>query len=294
MSLRTIYRDIEALSAAGVPVYTESGPGGGVQLVEGYETRLTGLTTDEAVSLGFSGLPDAASQLGLGSVLVAAQAKVDAALPPELRSRAERVRARFLVDAPGWFRREEGVPFLPVLSEAVWESTRVDVHYRRSDATVRRVLSPLGLVLKSGTWYVVALAGRDRAIRTYRVSRVVSAQPRDDHFDRPVDFDLTTTWADAAQSFQRDLLVLSVSARVRSDSLWRLRHALPAPAGEEAIASAAPPAADGWCDVVIRSESVEVAHDELLRMGATIEIVAPLELRRRMAATARGLAALNR
>ena len=294
VSLRTIYRDVEALSSSGVPVYTESGPGGGVQLVDGYQTRLTGLTTDEAVSLGFSGLPSAASQLGLGAVLVAAQAKVDAALPPELRSRAERVRERFLVDAPGWFRREEGVPFLPALSEAVWDSRRVDVRYRRRDTTVRRVLSPLGLVLKSGTWYVVALAGRDRAVRTYRVSRIAAVRRRDEQFERPDRFDLAETWGASAAAFQRDLLALEVHARVRSDALWRLRHALPAPAGDEAVASASSPDAHGWCDVSIRSESVEVAHDELLRMGATIEIVEPVALRLALATTARNLAALNR
>lgn len=292
VSVRTIYRDIEALGQAGVPVYTESGPGGGVQLVDGYQTRLTGLTTDEALSLGFSGLPAAASQLGLGAVLVAAQAKVDAALPPELRSRAERVRERFLVDAPSWFRKEEDVPHLPALSEAVWETRRVDVRYRRRDGIVRRVLDPLGLVLKGGAWYVVAAAGRPRSVRTYRVSRVAGVRLRDERFERPAGFDLATAWQAAAISFAADLLAIEVQARVRASAVSRIRHAVTDVAADRAMASAGPADDAGWCELTIPAESVEVAHDELLRLGADVEVLAPAALRERMAATSRNLGAL--
>ncbi len=160
VSVRTIYRDIEALSGAGVPIYAEAGPGGGVRLVDGYRTRLTGLTAEEAEALALSGLPGAASELGLGTVLAAAQLKVDAALPPELRSRAVRMRERFHLDAPGWFAREEPVPHLAALSRAVWEEQRVEIRYRKPEGEVKRLLDPLGLVLKAGVWYLVALSGR--------------------------------------------------------------------------------------------------------------------------------------
>ena len=177
VSVRTIYRDVEALSGAGVPIYAEAGPGGGVRLVDGYRTRLTGLTADEAEALALSGLPGAASELGLGTVLAAAQLKVDAALPPELRSRAVRMRERFHLDAPGWFAREEPVPHLATLSRAVWEEERVEVRYRKPEGEVKRLLDPLGLVLKAGVWYLVALSGRTRSLRTFRVSRVQSVKP---------------------------------------------------------------------------------------------------------------------
>src|SRR5215204_1392883 len=131
VSVRTIYRDVEALGGAGVPIYGESGPGGGIQLVGGFQTRLTGLTGPEATALGLAGIPSAAAELGLGGVLVAAQSKVDAALPPELRTRAARLRERFLVDVPGWFRAPEPVPALADIAAALWDGRRIDVDYRR-------------------------------------------------------------------------------------------------------------------------------------------------------------------
>src|SRR6187397_3368241 len=133
VSERTIHRDVEALSAAGIPIYAERGPHGGVRLVEGYRTRLTGMTEDEARALFLSGLPGPAAELGLGTVMTAARLKVLAALPPELRSRASRLVERFHLDATGWFHTGEEAPLLGTLSEAVWESHAVDIVYDRGD-----------------------------------------------------------------------------------------------------------------------------------------------------------------
>jgi predicted DNA-binding transcriptional regulator YafY len=222
-----------------------------------------------------------------------AQAKVDAALPAELRSRATRVRQRFHLDAPGWFDRAEAVPCLEPLSHAVWDERRVLLRYRRADRVVSRTVDPLGLVLKAGTWYVVGRAGRPATVRTYRVSRVTAVRVLPYGFERPDDFDLATAWTVVQETFARDLLRYEVRARVPADQLGRLRHALPAPAGEEATASAGPPDADGWCAVVIRSESEEVAHDELLRLGTHVRIVAPAALRTRVRETARAVLAAH-
>src|SRR6185436_13516526 len=156
VSERTIFRDVEALAAAGIPIYAERGPHGGVRLVDGYRTRLTGMTQDEAGALFLSGVPGPAAELGLGTVMAAARLKVLAALPPELRSRASRLVERFHLDVTGWFQTGEEAPLLGVLSEAVWESRAIDIAYDRGDRLVARRLLPLGLVLKAGIWYVVA------------------------------------------------------------------------------------------------------------------------------------------
>ena len=291
VSVRTVYRDVEALSASGVPIYGESGPGGGIELVGGYETRLTGLTGPEATALALAGVPSAAADLGLGSVLVAAQSKVDAALPPELRARTARLRERFLVDVPGWFQAPEPVPALGPLAAALWDGRRIDIRYQRGDRLVRRRLDPLGLVLKGSIWYLVAHAHRPAGVRTFRVSRVRGVTVRDEPAHRPPHFDLATTWADVGRSFDRDLRRYVVHALVDGDRLHLLRHALPEPSGRQAMDSAGPPGPDGRCAVTIHSESLEVAHDELLRVGRALEVIDPLDLRHAIAATGRALAA---
>jgi predicted DNA-binding transcriptional regulator YafY len=293
VSVRTIYRDIEALSGAGVPVFCEPGPGGGCRLVDGYRTRLTGLTPDEAEALALAGLPGPAADLGLGTVLTAAQLKVDAALPPELRRRAARVRDRFHLDLPGWFARDEEVPHLATLARGVWEETRAEIRYAKADDVVRRTVDPLGLVIKAGRWYLVAGAGsgRDRSLRTYRVSRVTAATLLDEPVVRPDDFDLVDYWNTSAVEFNRSMLHFEVSIRVRAERLPRLRHAFDPLSSQLALESAGEPDADGWIGVVVPTESLDYAHDDLLRLGPDVEVLEPVELRERLAATARALAA---
>src|SRR5438067_2853422 len=189
VSVRTVYRDIEALSAAGVPVYADRGRTGGYRLVDGYRTRLTGLTEEEAQALSLAGLPVAAAELGLGTVLAAAQLKLYAALPEELRSRAGKLAERFLLDIPGWFRGVESLPRLSELARAVWENRRIKMRYRRWDATdVTRSVDPLGLILKAGNWYLAARG--DGTDRSYRVSRILELAELPETFERPADFDL--------------------------------------------------------------------------------------------------------
>ncbi|WP_433543906.1 helix-turn-helix transcriptional regulator (plasmid) [Streptomyces sp. CA-294286] len=158
VSVRTVYRDVDALLAAGVPLYADAGHGGGYRLHDGYRTRLTGLNADEAEALFLSGLPGPAAELGLGPALAAAQLKLRTALPAELRDQADRLSARFHLDAPGWYAPDDEVPYLPQVAEAVWHRRVLHVRYRRwkEPTEVGRRLEPYGLVLKAGRWYVVA------------------------------------------------------------------------------------------------------------------------------------------
>jgi len=201
------------------------------------------------------------------------------------------VRERFHLDAPGWFARDESVPHLATLARGVWEERRADIRYARGENVVRRTLDPLGLVLKAGRWYLVAGAGRQHRPRTYRVSRMRSARLRDEPVSRADDFDLATYWTESADEFARSMLRQEVTARVRSDKLDALCHAVDPMSGQMAVSSAGEPDADGWIEVIVPTESLDYAHDDLLRLGPDIEVLAPLELRERLATTARALAA---
>lgn len=290
VSVRTIYRDLGALGAAGVPVYTEPGPHGGCQLVDGYRTRLTGLTQPEAEALFMSGVSGPMAELGLGTVLAAAQLKVLAALPPELRSRATRVRERFHIDTPGWFEVGDDVPHLQEIAAAVWDERRIVVDYERAGSVTQRHLDPLGLVLKGGTWYLVA-QHRGRT-RTYRVSRLRRVSVGDERFTRPEGFDLADHWQASSLAFEESLLREQVVARLSPDALAALPYALEPAAARAARASAGSPDADGWVRVVIPTESIDYAEGEVLKLGAGAEVLEPPELRRKLAATARHLAAV--
>jgi predicted DNA-binding transcriptional regulator YafY len=292
VSLRTIYRDVEALSAAGVPVYSTRGRNGGVQLLDGYRTRLTGMTGDEADALFLSGIPGAAADLGLGSVLAATQLKLLAALPPELRERAARIRDRFYLDAPGWLRENDAPPFLATVAEAAWTQRRIDVRYERANrAVVDRVLEPLGLVLKAGTWYLVANPADDgRGPRTYRVSRVHAAAVREDGFVRPDDFDLEAFWADYQRGYEKR--VYTQTALVRLSPAGReLLFLVGSIASRRARAAMSEPDRDGWTQTRVPVESVRHGHHALMQLGEHVEVLEPAELRALIAASARELAA---
>jgi len=152
VSVRTVYRDVESLHTAGIPLYGDAGHRGGYQLLDGYRTQLTGLSPDEAKALSLSGLPGPAAELGLGSVLAVAQLKVRAALPPELAEQVSATARRFHLDATGWYAQAEDAPFLPAVADAVWRGDVLQVRYRRwkTPTDVDRRLEPYGLVLKAG------------------------------------------------------------------------------------------------------------------------------------------------
>jgi predicted DNA-binding transcriptional regulator YafY len=285
VSERTVHRDVEALSEAGVPIYAERGPHGGVQLVDGYRTRLTGMTADEAEALFLSGLPGPAAELGLGTVMTAAQLKVLAALPGELRARASRLVERFYLDVAGWFHDNEPVPQLATLAEAVWDARPVTIDYERGDRRVVREIGPLGLVLKAGTWYVVALF--EGQPRTYRVSRVATTRVEDGHFTRPTDFDLAAFWTESSAAYEREVMRLPVIVRVAPGKLERLAEFVGWRAIEQAeeLDEQEP---DGWRRFRLRLDWPEEIAGRLLGIGGDLEVLDPPEVRAELVALASG------
>ena len=283
VSVRTIHRDVDALSAAGVPIYADRGPHGGIRLVDGYRTRLTGMTADEAEALFLSGLPGPAAELGLGTVVTAARLKVLAALPPELRSRASRLVERFHLDAAGWFQASVPVPFLSVIAESVWEERLVRIEYLRGSGPVVRVLAPLGLVLKAGVWYLVAAS--DDQIRTYRVSRVVGAVVLDERAERPSSFDLAAYWAESSAAYEESQPRMHVDVRLRRDRIGRLQDVV-----GFAVVEAAERLEEPDPDMIrLRLELTwpDEVPGHMLAMGSSIEVLAPVEIRDRVIASAR-------
>jgi predicted DNA-binding transcriptional regulator YafY len=288
VSVRTVYRDVEALNAAGVPLYGDAGHSGGYQLLGGYRTRLTGLTAVEAEALFLSGLPGPAAELGLGSVLAAATLKLRAALPASLRENADRLSERFYLDAPGWYRRPEDVPHLPVVASAVWDHQVMQVTYRRwkEPTEVTRRLEPHGLVLKAGTWYVVARC--DGVMRTYRVDQIVAAFACDCGFTPEPGFKLAGYWHTYLAEFRRQLHTGHAVVRLSSEGVRRMRHLLSA-AAVTAVETAGAADADGWVRAHVPIESADQALTDFLRLGADIEILEPAELREQAARTIRAM-----
>ncbi|MFE9654234.1 helix-turn-helix transcriptional regulator [Micromonospora sp. NPDC006431] len=291
VSERTVYRDVLALSAAGVPVYADRGRAGGYRLLGGYRTRLTGLTRDEAEVLFLAGLPGPAGDMGLADAVAAAELKVLAALPPSLRDAPARTGQRFHLDVPGWFRQSEPPPWLTELARAVWRDRVVELRYRRGEREVTRTVQPYGLVLKSGVWYLVGRVGD--GFRTYRVDRVVGVEVGGGTFDRDEGFDLGAYWREQAEAFLRDMLRAEVKVRLSPAGLRALRHLADAPfVYDEAVGAAEGPDGQGRTVLRLPVESVEVAYAQLLSLGPEVEVLDPPELRERFAEAARRAAAL--
>lgn len=289
VSVRTIYRDIDDLSAAGVPVYADRGPGGGFQLLDGYRTRLTGLKAGEAETLLLAGLPGPAADLGLAEPLAAARFKLLAAISPAAREKAARIGDRLHLDPLDWYQRAAAPAHLPAIAQAVWEDRRLAIRYESWSATVRRVIDPLGLILKAGVWYLAGRAGRD--IRTYKIAKVLDLQMLDERFVYPAGFDLAAHWRHALKRFEAGLRRAEATVRVSPAALSRLDRLGTDIA--EAILKA-PQDAAGWRQATVPIEGIGHTAGLLLGFADDVEVLAPQALRSELAARARRVAALYR
>lgn len=276
VSVRTVYRDIDQLSAAGVPVYAETGRNGGFALLDGWKTRLNGLTAPEARALFFSGLPGPAGELGLGEEAAQAELKLLAALPADWQAEARRMSSRFHLDPRGWFQPGYKPEFLKRVAEAVWSETRVALRYQSWKEIRDRVIEPLGLVLKGGVWYVVAQ--REGNARTYKLSQILSLELTADKFTRPKDFDLPAYWEESTRQFERDIYI--GTARVRANAAGQRKMRDLSDTVKHAIeALELMPDADGWAEFIIPVEEPIWASHELTKIGDDVEVLEPPELR---------------
>jgi predicted DNA-binding transcriptional regulator YafY len=280
VSVRTIYRDLDALSAAGIPVYAERGPGGGCELIDSYRTSLTGLNEDEVRALFMLSVPAPLDELGVSQELRGALLKLAAALPAARRKDEERVRQRIHLDWSGWFQPEEPVPHLGTMQQAVWEDRKIHLTYRLQYGTqveVERLVAPYGLVAKAGAWYLVY--ARDDHVRVHRVSRVSDARITDERFERPPDFYLDTFWKAWCAETEEGRPHYPVTVRVAA----ALVPFLPQYFGErirDGIERAGPPDAEGWITLTLPFETLQAARERILGLGSAVEVLEPQALRR--------------
>jgi predicted DNA-binding transcriptional regulator YafY len=282
VSARTVYRDLDALSAAGVPVYAERGPGGGCALLDGYRTSLTGLTGDEVRALFMLSVPAALEDLGLSGELRAAMRKLAAALPPAQRGDDERVAARIHLDWSGWGRRGDPAPqpsHLEAMQAAVWEDRCLAITYRAQVGPhvveFEAAVEPYGLVAQAGVWHLVART--DGVMQVYRASQVTGVKPTAQRFSRRAGFVLAAFWQAwrAGQEEQRPVFIVTVRVAPA------LAPYLPFYFGDaiRAALAAAPRDAEGWATLPLAFERFEEARERILGFGAAVEVIAPLAVR---------------
>ncbi|HEY2445609.1 MAG TPA: WYL domain-containing protein [Rhizomicrobium sp.] len=282
VSVRTIHRDIDQLSAAGIPVYADRGRSGGFALMDGYRTRLTGLTQPEAEAILLAGLPGPAAQLGLSPFLSAARLKLLAALPANLQADAERIASRFHLDPVAWFRGADTLPSLPTLARAVWTGHFLKLGYRRAGQTETRSrkLGPLGLVLKGGVWYLVAQSGK--SVRTYRAANIHDAEIGEEIFARPKQFDLAAYWEKSSKAYEASLYCERAMVRLSTRGMQRI-EALGPTIANAAYDTAGKPDRRGWVRCTLPIEPGENGMRDLLRLGDEVEVIGPPAQREQMA-----------
>lgn len=289
VAVRTIHRDIDQLSAAGIPVYSERGRDGGFRLHEGYRTTLTGLTRSEAETLFLAGLPGPAAQLGLAESLSTARLKLMAALPADVQPGVERVAARFHLDTAAWFRDADQLHSLQIVARALWSERMLKLHYWRAGQTAvyPRKLAPLGLVLKGGVWYLVAQS--ESSIRTYRAANIIDAEITPETFTRPKEFDLPRYWEKASREYEAGVYREKAEVRLSPKGLSLLE--LLGPYVMRAAAETADkPDRKGWVRCTLPLESFEFGVRELLRLGDEVQVTGPPALRVLLTETAERIA----
>ena len=277
VSERTIHRDMEALSAAGVPVTAERGSGGGWMLMEGYETNLTGLNEDETRALFLLKPSRLLSDLNLERASDAALIKLLATIPSISRRDAEYARQRIYVDVTGWNRTEESVPHLHALQEAIWQERKLRMTYGQDkDCLAERLVAPLGLVAKGSVWYLVAAV--EDGIRSYRVSRIQSIELTGEPCVRPEGFDLATYWEESAAAFKSKFPKYNATLRAHPSVYPRMHFA-----GRFArVEQTGEPDADGWLTISLTTQFEEEACEFALSFGARVEVLEPAALREKV------------
>ena len=274
---RTIYRDVLALSASGVPVYAERGPGGGISLLEDYRTTLTGLTDEETRALFMLSIPEPLKKLGVGGELRAALLKLTAALPGRVRAAEERSRQRIYLDSVPWHQADQSLPFLGTIQQAVWGDERLWLKYRSEfNVEIEALLEPYGLVAKANIWHLVGR--RESGMRVIPIEQVLDVRLAGEKFERPTDFNLEAFWKSWCERIEAGHLAFTATLRLSPELLRQMprerRDLL-----QEQLANPVTYDAQGWACVRMPFSSFFDARRLLLSYGRAAEVIEPEQLR---------------
>ncbi len=277
VSPRTVYRDITALNIAGIPVYTDRGPGGGIALVDSYKTTLTGMKEDEARALFMMSIPESLVQLGVGQNLKSAWLKLAVALPPNQQRVQLATQQRIYLDSTPWKQTDETVPQISVLHSAVWENKEVNIIYQGSFETkIELDIEPYGLVSKLNEWYLV---GKNLGyLRVIEVADILQVEILDHSFARDENFDLIAFWKEWCRSSQELRQVYTVILRMSPELLSRLSFYL----GDRATYTLMEDDRgedDGWKIVSIQYDNYFHARGSILNFGRAAEVLEPEALK---------------
>jgi len=274
VSARTVHRDMEALSAAGVPVFALRGSRGGWKLNQDWSTQVPALEESELRAL-LMAQPRVIGDTRMAAAAERALAKLMAALPVPMRARAALMRQRLYVDTTAWRGSTENVSLLPIVQEAVSRDRKLKMRYRKEGSElVDRVVEPLGLVAKGSTWYMVAHTAK--GLRTFRVCRIEKAALLDQPVRRPADFDLAAFWKTSTEQFQQGWRRYETTLRLEPRAAnWVTVCRVAAPAAKQ-------PDPDGWVRLKISFESEEEACFVVMGLGARVEVIQPLALREKI------------
>jgi predicted DNA-binding transcriptional regulator YafY len=278
VSQRTVYRDINALCVAGVPIYSEAGRDGGYALLDSYRTSLTGLTENEVRALFSISIPESLTELGLGRELKAALLKLSAALPDAQRQDEERARKRIFLDSSPWSQEMAPTPHLQTVYQAVWADQRLYITFTLPFAEVEleHLVSPYGLVSKAGVWYLVY---ERYGIRVQRVADLLDARVSTEAFERPHDFDLTSFWIEWRATRRETSAQYRTTVRAARELVPRLRRIFGDVVSAQVAASELPSNWD-WITLILPFWSLEAARERILGFGGAVEVLEPLALRR--------------
>lgn len=271
---RTIHRDMEALSAAGIPVVADRGKSGGWRLLEQYRTNLTGLKANELKSLLISPSFQMLTDLGLAKDWHEARQKILASIPSALQNYSHDIWNRIHVDTTAWRQSPKKIESFKILQEAIWDERKLQIEYERSDGEyVERVVNPLGLVAKGSTWYLIASS--NEKIRSYRASRIKSVILTKETFFRPNDFNLAQYWNDSTQEFIKSLPRYEVDIEISSSIVQRIKFT----GRFVQILKIDSPSENGWIPVSLCFDTEQEAKEYILGFGDQIRIIRPKELK---------------